>query len=178
LELIKSNDGWRLYCLLWMTAPLLFFTLSANIIWTYPLPGLPGFALLLAEWFPLRSKFRTVLALCVPLGFFALVAAYHYPNLDFFRSQKPLVEAYEHLALVDQRLVYVNDRPYSAQFYKQGQAVLVTGNAELQASLAENHHDFYVIKDEQMVTVPEELKQRLNPVKHYLLFTLYQAQTK
>jgi len=35
-----------------------------------------------------------------------------------------------------------------------------------------------VIKDEQMVTVPEELKQRLNPVKHYLLFTLYQAQTK
>jgi len=106
------------------------------------------------------------------------VAAYHYPNLDFFRSQKPLVEAYEHLALADERLVYVNERPYSAQFYKQGQAVLVTGTSELQASLLEAHHDFYVIKDEQMVTVPEELKQRLNPVKHYLLFTLYQAQTK
>jgi len=178
LELIKSNDGWRLYCLLWMTAPLLFFTLSANIIWTYPLPGLPGFALLLAEWFPLRSKFRTVLALCVPLGFLGLVAAYHYPNVDFFRSQKPLVEAYEHLALADERLVYVNERPYSAQFYMQGQAVLVTGTSELQASLLEAHHDFYVIKNEQMVTVPEELKQRLNPVKHYLLFTLYQAQTK
>ncbi len=178
LELVKSSDGWRLYCLLWMTAPLLFFTFSANIIWTYPLPGLPGFALLLAEWFPLRSKYRTALALCVPLGFFGLVAAYHYPNADFFRSQKPLVEAYEHAALADERLVYLNERPYSAQFYKQGQAVLVTGITELQASLADTHHDFYVIKDELMVTIPEELKQRLNPVKHYLLFTLYQAQTK
>ena len=178
LELLRSGDGWRLYCLLWMIAPLMFFTFSANIIWTYPLPGLPGFALLLADWFPLRSKYKTALALCVPLGFFGLVAAYHYPDTGFFRSQKPLVEAYEQLASADERLIYLNERPYSAQFYKQGQVVLVTGIAELQASLTETHHDFYVIKDEQMVTVPEELKQRLSPIKHYLLFTLYQAQTK
>jgi hypothetical protein len=139
---------------------------------------LPGFALLLADWLPLRSKYKTALALCVPLGFFGLVAAYHYPNADFFRSQKPLVEAYEQLAAADERLIYLNERPYSAQFYKQGQAVLVTGVAELQASLTDTHHDFYVIKDEQMNTLPVALQQRLNPVKHYLLFTLFQAQTK
>jgi len=178
LELLKSSDGWRLYCLLWMTAPLLFFTFSANIIWTYPLPGLPGFALLLAEWFPLRSKYRTALALCVPLGFFGLVAAYHYPNADFFRSQKPIVEAYQQRALADEQLIYFNQRPYSAQFYKQGQAVLVTGIAELQARLTETNHDFYVIDNEQMNAVPEELQRRLSPIKHYLLFTLFQAQTK
>ncbi len=178
LELLRSGDGWRLYCLLWMIAPLMFFTFSANIIWTYPLPGLPGFALLLADWFPLRSKYKTALALCVPLGFFGLVAAYHYPDADFFRSQKPLVQAYDRLALTDERLIYLNERPYSAQFYKQGQVVLVTGITELQASLTSTHHDFYVIKDEQMNTLPQALQQRLSPVKHYLLFTLYQAQTK
>ena len=178
LELLMSGDGWRLYCLLWMIAPLMFFTFSANIIWTYPLPGLPGFALLLADWFPLRSKYKTALALCVPLGFFGLVAAYHYPDADFFRSQKPLVQAYDRLALTDERLIYLNERPYSAQFYKQGQVVLVTGITELQASLTSTHHDFYVIKDEQMNTLPQALQQRLSPVKHYLLFTLYQAQTK
>ena len=178
LELLRSGDGWRLYCLLWMIAPLMFFTFSANIIWTYPLPGLPGFALLLADWFPLRSKYKTALALCVPLGFFGLVAAYHYPDADFFRSQKPLVQAYDRLALADERLIYLNERPYSAQFYKQGQVVLVTGITELQASLTSTHHDFYVIKDEQMNTLPQALQQRLSPVKHYLLFTLYQAQTK
>ena len=178
LELLMSGDGWRLYCLLWMIAPLMFFTFSANIIWTYPLPGLPGFALLLADWFPLRSKYKTALALCVPLGFFGLVAAYHYPDADFFRSQKPLVQAYDRLALADERLIYLNERPYSAQFYKQGQVVLVTGITELQASLRSTHHDFYVIKDEQMNTLPQALQQRLSPVKHYLLFTLYQAQTK
>ncbi len=50
VELLQSDDGWRLYCLLWMTSPLLFFTFSANISWTYVLPGLPGFALLLSDW--------------------------------------------------------------------------------------------------------------------------------
>jgi hypothetical protein len=139
---------------------------------------LPGFALLLAEWFPLRSKYRTALALCVPLGFFGLVATYHYPNADFFRSQKPIVEAYQQRALADEQLIYFNQRPYSAQFYKQGQAVLVTGIAELQARLTETNHDFYVIDNEQMNAVPEELQRRLSPIKHYLLFTLFQAQTK
>jgi 4-amino-4-deoxy-L-arabinose transferase-like glycosyltransferase len=178
LVLIKSSDGWRLYCLLWMTAPLLFFSFSANIIWTYPLPGLPGFALLLADWLPLRFKFKTVLALCVPLGFFGLVVAYDYPYTDFFRSQKPLVAAYQQRALADEHLIYFNERPYSAQFYMHGQVELVTGITKLQASLADTHHNFYVIKNDQLLTIPEELKQRLNPVKHYLLFTLYQAQTK
>jgi 4-amino-4-deoxy-L-arabinose transferase-like glycosyltransferase len=178
LALLKSSDGWRLYCLLWMTAPLLFFSFSANIIWTYPLPGLPGFALLLADWCPLRFKFRNVLALCVPLGFFGMVVAYDYPYTDFFRSQEPLVAAYQQRALADEHLIYFNERPYSAQFYTQGQVELVMGITELQTSLADTHHDFYVIKNEQLVTIPEELKQRLSPVKRYLLFTLYQAQTK
>ena len=175
--LLRSGDGWRLYCLLWMTAPLLFFTLSANIIWTYPLPGLPGFALLLADWQPLRAKYRTAIALCVPLGFFALVAAYQCPKLDFFRSQKPLVAAYQQAAHPDERLVYFNDRPYSAQFYMQGKAVLVTGAAEFQAGLTDAGHDFYVIKDEQMSSLPEAVKQRLEPVKHYRLFTLFHARS-
>jgi putative flippase GtrA len=175
--LLRSNDGWRLYCLLWMTAPLFFFTLSANIIWTYPLPGLPGFALLLADWLPQRSKYRTAIALCVPLGFFGLVVAYHCPDLDFFRSQKPLVEAYRMASLADERLVYFGDRPYSAQFYMQGKAVQLTGIPELQASLTETNHDFYVVKDEVMVSLPEAAKLRLEPVKHYRLFTLYHARS-
>ena len=83
-------------------------------------------SLLLADWLPQRSKYRTAIALCVPLGFFGLVIAYHCPDLDFFRSQKPLVEAYQKASHTDERLVYFGDRPYSAQFYMQGKAVQLT----------------------------------------------------
>ena len=175
LSLLKSNDGWRLYCLLWMVSPLLFFTLSANIIWTYTLPGLTGFALLLADWLNNKPRYRTALALCVPLSFLGLVIAYHCPNTEFFRSQKPLVTAYQQASQSDERLIYLNDRPYSAQFYMQGKAVQLTGISELQNSLTASNHDFYVIKEDAVSSLPEAIKIRLEPVKSYQLFTLFHA---
>ena len=42
-------DGWILYLLLWTVFPMIFFTLAGNILWTYTLPGLPAFALLMAQ---------------------------------------------------------------------------------------------------------------------------------
>ena len=41
------RDRWQCYLLLWTVAPMLFFTLSGNILATYVLPGIPAFALLL-----------------------------------------------------------------------------------------------------------------------------------
>ncbi|NND44631.1 MAG: glycosyltransferase family 39 protein [Xanthomonadales bacterium] len=40
-------DPWRRYLLCWMIAPLLFFSFSTNILWTYVISGLPALALLL-----------------------------------------------------------------------------------------------------------------------------------
>ncbi len=44
---IKSPDVLYLVC--WALTPLIFFTLSGNILYTYVLPGLPAFAILLAH---------------------------------------------------------------------------------------------------------------------------------
>ena len=41
-------SDWQSYLAWWMLAPLLFFTFSSNILWTYVLSGIPAFALLLA----------------------------------------------------------------------------------------------------------------------------------
>src|SRR6185369_2202043 len=80
---VKSlvTDTWRLYLLLWTVAPMVFFTVSGNILATYVLPGLPAFALLLGDlWIaregdqrPLRSPVRTVFAvgLAIPILFVA-----------------------------------------------------------------------------------------------------------
>ena len=40
---------WQSYLAWWMLTPLLFFTFSGNILWTYVISGLPAFALLLAS---------------------------------------------------------------------------------------------------------------------------------
>jgi 4-amino-4-deoxy-L-arabinose transferase-like glycosyltransferase len=40
--------NWQRYLLCWMLAPMVFFSLSGNILWTYVISGLPAFALLLA----------------------------------------------------------------------------------------------------------------------------------
>lgn len=174
VELLQSNDNWRLYCLLWMTSPLLFFTFSANIIWTYVLPGLPGFALVLADWLN-RPKYRAAFALCVPLSFLGLVIAYQFPNVDFFRSQKPLVSAYQQASHPGERLIYFIERPYSAQFYLQGKALQLTGITALQDSLANSSHDFYVLKKNLVSSLPEAVKLRLELVKSHGTFALFHA---
>jgi len=173
-ELLQANDGWRLYCLLWMLAPLLFFSLSANIIWTYVLPSLPGFALLLADWLK-PSRFRAALALSVPVSFLGLVVAYQFPDMEFFRSQKPIVDAYQQAAQANERLLYLTERPYSAQFYLQGKALEITTLAALQERLSDANHDFYVLKKDIVSGLPETVKSRLKPVKSYGSFTLLHA---
>ena len=174
-ELIKSNDGWRLYCLLWMIAPLMFFTLSANIIWTYTLTGLAGFALLLADWLTIRVVYQRMLALCVPLCFIGLILYYHYPNVDFFKSQHQLILSYQKNAQKDERLIYFNRRPYSAQFYMQGKAIDLDTIESFHARLTQSNHDFYAIKSELIDSLPEDIKLRLDPVKSFRQFSLFHA---
>ena len=175
-SLISSykGDNWRLYCLLWMLSPLLFFTVAANIIWTYALPALPAFALLLANDVK-TAMVRTVLATCVPIGFFALVLAYHFSDVYFFRSQQRIVTAYYQLSYQSpakkvtedaERLFYVGERPLSAQFYAQGNALKITPDAFMK-NLSESHTDFYVIPQNGVNQLSETAKRQLIEVQHY-----------
>ena len=47
-----SLNDWQSYLTWWMLAPLIFFTFSSNILWTYVISGLPAFALLMASTNP------------------------------------------------------------------------------------------------------------------------------
>jgi 4-amino-4-deoxy-L-arabinose transferase-like glycosyltransferase len=174
-KLVRSDDDWLLYCLLWMLAPLLFFSFSANVIWTYVLPGLPGMALLVADQLRLKTVCRAVLALSVPLGFVAVVIAYHFPDSGFFRSQKKLVDAYQQQAAADERLYYLNEKTYSIQFYLQGKAVEIKDSPELDNIITGSGHDFFVVRNPVFAKLTPAAKARLQPVKNYGEFTLFHA---
>lgn len=173
--LFQSNDGWQLYCLLWMASPVLFFTLSANIIWTYVLPGLPGLALLVSDCLGQAKKYRTVLALCVPAGFFGLVIIYQLPEVDFYKSQKHLVETYLQLASPDEQLIYFKERPSSAQFYLQGKTLELSSAADISNSLISTNHNFYVLNKQEAERLSDAIKSQLKPIKSDGKFILFHA---
>jgi 4-amino-4-deoxy-L-arabinose transferase-like glycosyltransferase len=177
-QLFCSGDGWLLYGWLWMLTPLLFFSISANIIWTYVLPGLAGLALVLADNLT-QSKFqRITLGFCVPVAFFGLVFTYQRPESDFFPSQKRLVEAYLALANPGERLIYLNEKiDYSAQFYLLGKITELPDIESLEQQLAYTNNDYYVLRKPILDSLPDSAKAYLQPVKKYGRYTLFQATT-
>jgi len=146
-------DPWLLYLALWATTPMLFFTVSGNVLATYVLPGLPAFALLLGEvWRPaaagiesLRPGVRTVAVACVALPA-AFVVGIVVLNHRFATelSHKALVRMYEtQRGSAAGRLVYVGQRPVSAEFYARGKLLKVSDVAALAPYLADAPADFF-----------------------------------
>ena len=171
----RAGDGWPLYCFLWMLTPLVFFTFSANLIWTYVLPGLPGMALLSASWRGRENMPSPWLVLPTPLAFAGLVFFYQFSGVDFFKSQKPLVQAFQQEAAADERLVYLKEKAFSAQFYLQGGVIELDGIQALRERLTPANHDYYVIRDVIARQLPLEMQNRLQPAAHYAQYTLFHA---
>jgi 4-amino-4-deoxy-L-arabinose transferase-like glycosyltransferase len=174
-------DPWRGYLLLWAVAPMLFFTLSRNILWTYVLPGIPAFALLLADlWRPgardehpdddgvRRDVGRLLIAgAAVPAAFAAGIVLLH-ASFETERSHKALVRDYEAArGQSNARLVYVGDRPHSAEFYARGKALRIADAAALRTYLDDANADFFVLRSAELATLPEADRSRLASAGSY-----------
>jgi len=173
------NDGWREYLWLWMLASPLFFTFAGNILFTYVLPGLPAFALLVAatgtaaEDGAATRVSTTVNALIVPL-LMVIAIVLVLPRIGQQSSHKELVAAYAVARSGDaQRLVYLHEAPQSAEFYARGKVKTAATDAELQGYLADSERDFLALTDAQLDALPQ-LRGRLTPIGHYGRYTLFQ----
>ncbi|VVP69420.1 Undecaprenyl phosphate-alpha-4-amino-4-deoxy-L-arabinose arabinosyl transferase [Pseudomonas fluorescens] len=107
----------------WALATPLFFTLAGNILWTYVLPALPAWAILLAESLSMYKR-RTVvyvLAACLPVMGGTLVL--HGSLGERAQNQRDIVALWKaHDADAPGELVYLARRSYSAEFYSAGRA--------------------------------------------------------
>ena len=140
------DDPWRAYFLLWAITPMLFFTVSGNVLPTYVLPGLPAFALLFATvWRPLaedavavRSTVRHVLVTGVVICIaFVVAIGVLRGRMENELSHKALARTVAaQRSGTDQRLVYMTQQPVSALFYSQGAATKVADAAALAPSVA------------------------------------------
>ena len=127
----SDTDGWRSYLLFWALSPMILFTVSANILVAYTLPGLPASAALLVCLYAdlwgdrqpraFRAIFMGFAIFIIAVGGFYAVTAGISPHNIKLRSERELVAK---LNEVDSgaALYYLGKRSYSAEFYTSGQA--------------------------------------------------------
>jgi 4-amino-4-deoxy-L-arabinose transferase-like glycosyltransferase len=118
---LLPRDQLTSFALLWMCSPMLLFTLAGNILPAYVVPGLPAIGLLMMNASALKplanSRYLLLVgpAMLLIIGSYAaLIAADEYSDKDLLARGIDSGDA----------LYYLDSRPYSAQYYSNGQATL------------------------------------------------------
>ena len=135
-QLWQHENGLFSFLALWLLSPLILFSFAGNILPAYVLPGIPALALLIAMLYKrCDSKWFSGIALVLPLLLMIMMLVLNMGKADS-RSDRIL------FANIDPEMpvFYIDDRPFSGQFYSQGRAKLYTDDVPL-AQLP----DYYLI---------------------------------
>lgn len=186
------KEDWSLYLILWIVTPMLFFTFSGNILATYVLPGIPAGAILVAglwQMQPGSTKYRkqqnrksiTVISMAgiiVPLLFLTAVI-FHVPKIAARNSEKFLIEKYQNVDNEENsRLVYLYERPYSAEYYSRGKAEVITSTKEMANMSKQLPSVFFAVPFAYIHKVSPDLKNCLHRIGRFGRYILFQRNQK
>ena len=174
-SLFKDNDGWVGYLLACILMPLVFFTLSGNIIYPYVFPILPFLALLFSDVLtrmerkePKLQTETRLLALASISGVIFLMVTTLFVFMPEWvaKSQYRVVAAYQKAALTNaSRLIFwAQKTDFSAQFYSAGRAMATLDSNELRHLLSNALDNYVAIPSNQQAMIPDDLKEHLVPI--------------
>jgi len=137
--LLNANlDIERKWLWAWVLAPLLFFTFSRNIIWTYTLTALPAFAILVAKLWPtLNFRFNKVMqgVIACWLLFLLIATLVWLPQQAEEKSARKLVREAT-LKYPKSTLYSYASHKFSVSYYTQGQVRMIESQQMLNDLLA------------------------------------------
>jgi len=152
------------YLLAWILFTPLFFTLAGNILWTYVLPSLGAFSILLAValdgWraeqpLPFVAPATGALIGVIPaLSIVLTVAALAVPQR--VKTERGLVHYAQHHMQAGEHLVYVHKRPFSARFYSRETAGVVADD-KLATALSATGPTYLAIPKDRFLIVSKQL---------------------
>ena len=176
LDLAPQKREWFAYLFLWSITPMVFFTFAGNILWTYVLPGLPAFAILLTELLCLSFSNQKISKQIISIGliipFLFLFAFPIVVNVANKNSQKYIVNQYQSLCSKPNcQLIYLVDRPYSAEFYSFGQVKQV--DIEQAIPMLEDENQDYFVTRSKKINFPESFTSKLEKILQYSGYTLF-----
>lgn len=189
IECISSQD-WVSYLIFWFLSPLLFFSLSGNILMTYVLPGLPAFAILTVYliWFNKKvniarknkwytsSKTFAAFSLFLPL-LYTVVSFTILPKVGVRRSHKLIGQTFNQDSSGSARLIYTRKMPYSADFYSKGKGVSLKKELdfnEMSKYLTDDNRDYYVIYKDDEGRIPDRINSMITKVNDFGKYSLFQ----
>ena len=162
----SEEDGWIPYLVVWMLAPMVFFTLAGNILWTYVLPGLPAFAMMTAEQLrtgsqptveeqpvyalPVMRWSASCMLLLYALALTTVMLGYGPAG----KSQKSLIAIYQKNGTGGKSLTYLFERPGSAEFYSRGLARLESEPKEAEKLFQNDTLDYFAIGKSDLERLP------------------------
>lgn len=121
----------------WTLAPLIFFTFSRNIIWTYTLTALPAFALLVAtSWSQLSDRFRIIMQVIIVVWLIlgAIASLVWIPKVAETRSARKLVHEAQ-MRYPDLPLYSYGSHEFSVSYYTNGHIRVLKDRDDLQKML-------------------------------------------
>ncbi|GGY03314.1 ArnT family glycosyltransferase [Paludibacterium paludis] len=159
------RDGFLSYCVLWTTMPLVFFTVSGNIIMPYALTMVPGFAALAASLWarhdaPERGRWLPWLAALPLVALIAATLAFRLAPEPLARTQKAMVGAWfaERPAANSRLVLWDSRREFSAEFYAGGRLITTFNPQTVRKALATPGNDYLACRDSECASLPAELR--------------------
>ena len=154
-----------LFLLLATISPCLFFTMSGNILWTYILPGVPAFAMLLALYLDklgeaIAKKILFIGTTASALVFVSVLSTLTIGHAADLKSAKSITQLYEAQNMTKDHmapLVFLGDRPYSAMFYSHGLALKMASLEEI-SLYAKTNPTYIAIKKNKLSSLEQALK--------------------
>lgn len=177
------QGSWHSYLLFWAIAPMVFFTLSGNILYTYVLPGLPAFAMMVTEMLYLRFDIKKLMqSKWLYAGFIIPIAGLVFMSLEwtmpeklkFEKNQKYLVEIYQNDSQTDNRqLSYAGERLFSIDFHTQGQAKRIGLDEDSINALSNNTvEDYLIIEKKHLKRLPSSYLKSFTVLAEYRKYAL------
>lgn len=177
-----SMSAQQQYLWCWFLTPLVFFSFAHNIILTYTLTALPGFALLVSRSIrPLalhKEGIRPwvfVAGLAAPLMLMAVMAVSHFSSALSKHSGKEITRLFEQKSVSPARqLNYIGKRLYSMDFYNGGKEERFETVAEALEKLAGSDGQFLALTNDQLQALNDQQRKQLQLIDKTPTYHLYQ----
>ena len=178
-----QNEEYSFY-LLWALFPMIFFSLSGNVLATYVLPGLPALAILLAIHFKEKPFFKSekaqswaINALLIIPTLIIIILVYTGFNRQIIRTEKFLINEHTQIAKDGELLFYLRREPFSARYYDQGEMAFIDYDGLKSIEDVQSIKSYYLaIPENELPRVEKIVGHPLHKIDSSRLFDLVKVE--
>jgi 4-amino-4-deoxy-L-arabinose transferase-like glycosyltransferase len=174
-ELKKENIS---FYVVWMLFLMLFFTFAGNVIWTYVLPSLPGFAIVLAlflnrkdgKYLANYGKFIKINGLLVPIV--SIIALFYILyNPSTLKTEKFLIAKYKSVSKGNEPIYFVRKKSFSSTYYMNKKLDLTTIKDFNKIEKSSKTRYFAVVNKNDLSQINKNYLKNIYTSKKYILYT-------